>query len=226
MAESHRESFYGLLDRWPQPLQPGWYHADVGSLSLRELHQACQQADYLHLVHRNSADYDDLESYFTTCILYQYYGQTQPKAQHRDSQINVLGKVDLADGRPWQQLADYQHFSTGVVIPLHDFKSIIDTVERQRFTNTNVVVFFGNSVHPSSFPEQVEHLTQILRQRNNRFLLVRYGIHEPWAKLITDTLLDYPEWCFLHPECFEAQSPFWAKYLAEQMIWRWNYLYK
>lgn len=226
MADSHNEPCHGLLDRWPQTLQPGWYHVDVGCLPMRELHQACQQADYLHLVHRSSNDYDDVESYFTTCMLYQYYGQAQPKAQKQDSQLNVVGKVNLGEGRPWQQLADSQQYSTGVVIPHQDFESIIDIIERQRFTNTNVVVMFGNIQHPERFPDQIEQLVQTLRQRHNRFLILRVGNHEPWAKQITDTLLNYPEWCLLYPECFEDSSAFWVKNLAEQMIWRWNYLYK
>lgn len=226
MAQSHGEAFHGLLDRWPQTLQPGWYHADIGCLPSRDLHLACQQADYLHLVHRRSEDYDDVESYFSTCMLYQYYGQAQPQIQKQDSQLNVVGKVMLGNGQPWQQLVDYQHFSAGVVIPGQDFELIVDIVDRQRFTNTNVVVIFGNVESPDRFPDQIEHLVQTLRQRHNRFLLLRVGTHEPWAKQITDVLLNYPEWCFLYPECFEDSSTFWIKNLAEQMIWRWNYLYK
>lgn len=226
MAESHSEDFYGLLDHWPQQLKSGWYHADIGCLPLRELHLACQQFDYLHLVHRNSADYDDLNSYFSTCILYQYYGQKPPREHKQDSQLNVIGRVELGEGRSWQQLADCQRFSTGIVIPEKDFDSIVDLVARQKFTNTNVLIIFGDVTNPASFASQLEQLVQSLRQRHNRFLLVRCGTHEPWAKQIADVLLNYPEWCFLYPECFEGTSLFWVKNLAEQMIWRWNYLYK
>lgn len=226
MAESHSEQFHGLLDRWPQQLQPGWYHIDIGCLPMRELHHVCQQADYLHLVHRNNSDYDDLESYFTTCMLYQYYGQKQPTTHKHDSQLNVVGGVNIGNGQAWQQLADCQRFSTGIVIPATNFESIADVIERQRFTNTNVIVIFGSIVHPERFSGQLEQLVQTLRQRHNRFLLIRFGDHEPWAKQMTDTLLNYPEWCFLYPECFENSSAFWTKNLAEQMIWRWNYLYK
>ena len=215
------EPFYGLIGTWPCILSPGWYHTDVGTLSLSDVHRLCREVDNIYLVHSSPDDYPDYGAYSTTLKVYEYYSRV---IDRNDGLLHVVGQTRFNGGVYWPELAQATGLTCGHEIPEQEFFNLPGLIKRQEFYATNIVVHFGTIEGPSPVErchEAIHKIVRQLRAQRCRFLLVRTGIHESYSEELANILFEYPEFVFLHPDCFDPDG----KALVDQLYWRWQQLY-
>jgi hypothetical protein len=218
---AQNEPYHGLVSTWPIALESGWYHTDVGTLSLSDVHRLCQQVDNIYLVHSSPDDYPDYGAYSTTLKVYEYYSR---KVDHNNQQLHIVGHSRFNGGVYWPALADAIGLTCGSELHEQEFFNLPRLIKHQDFYATNIIVHFGtiDGVDPVAiFQTAIDDIVKYLRAQRCRFLLVRTGIHESYSEAIANILIQYPEFVFLHPDCFEPSG----KELVRQLYWRWQQLY-
>jgi len=220
LAQEHSEPCGGLIDHWPEALENGWYYTDLGTVTLSELHDICKQVDHIVLAHPDSADYDDIETFLTTQAVYQYYSQSYHRSVAVDNQLHVA----VVDRFQRQTYWDELELDLSEVHTEKDFFGLVQYLNAGNFHNTNIIVHFGSIADPNDigvFAETIDQLAVDLRANQNRFVFLRTDQHTKHDPKVMDIMLKYPEFVFLHPDCFEDSAV-----MAGQIIWRWNKIYE
>jgi len=220
LARENSEPCHGLIDHWPEVLENGWYYADVGTLRLSDLHDICRQVDQLILAHSDPGDYDDLESCLTTTALYEYYSQQFHRSVAVDNQLHIAVVDRFQQQTYWNKL----ELDISEVHTEKDFFGISQYLKNCNFQGTNIIVHFGSIADPDQidvFAQSIKELAELLRSCNNRFVFIRTDQHMKHDPKVMDIMLKYPEFVFLHPDCFEDSTA-----MVDQIIWRWNKIYE
>lgn len=227
LAKVNNQPCHGLIEHWPQELQPGWYYTDVGTIGASNLHDICKQVDNLWLVHQKPADYTDIEEYKQAFSIYRYYAQLKCY----DNRLHVVGWHDYNQGLHWKSFAQQLKFDPGTVTGTSDFWSTVAD-NNWNYIETNILLHFGEIASDlptekmlDKFESTLDQLTKKIQQNNNRFLIIRTGAHESYHAEISQILSQHREFVLLHPDCFSDTCKNWCDVMTKQLTWHWNTIY-